>query len=194
MPTYYPPGKRRGHPFYIVRGWIDGEQHEVRTDSQNKKGEHGAEACWENYKRRIRAERGTPRRLGRSLAVQKFHKKWKHLPPVLHTLIFIAGVSRADVAKVTGLTRGRIGHYLNLREPVPDDRERQFYELLHDITEGYEAALTDLDLNLVHLNEPRLVRAAVSVVREIVKACHTALADYEAAHHPKDDTDNGAVA
>ena len=57
MPTYYPPGKRKGYPFYIVRGWIDGEQHEVRTDCQSKKGERGAEAYWENYKRGIHAER-----------------------------------------------------------------------------------------------------------------------------------------
>ncbi len=58
MPTYYPPGKRRGHPFIVVRGWIDGDQHEVRTNSLSKKGERGAEAYWENYKRGVRAERG----------------------------------------------------------------------------------------------------------------------------------------
>lgn len=136
----------------------------------------------------------TERETGDFLAYVTLFKSWAKLPAVLHALINVAGVPRSYVADATGLTRGRIGHYLNLRDLVPEDRERQFYELLHDITEGYEAALTDLDLNLVHLNEPRLVRAAVSVVREIVKACHTALADYEAAHHPKDDTDNGAVA
>ena len=63
MPTYYPPGTRKGYPCYIVRGWIDGEQYEVRTDTLSKKGERGAEAYWEDYKRGVRAERSaTPTR------------------------------------------------------------------------------------------------------------------------------------
>ncbi|HSF96235.1 MAG TPA: tyrosine-type recombinase/integrase [Thermohalobaculum sp.] len=58
MPTYYPPGTRRGHPGYVVRGWIDGEQHELRTTAFAKKGEGGAESWWEDYKRSWRAARG----------------------------------------------------------------------------------------------------------------------------------------
>ncbi len=138
----------------------------------------------------------TPRQLGRFLAVQKIYKKWIHVPAILHALIYVAGVSRADVAKVTGLTRGRIGHYLNLNEPVPEGRERQFYELLHDITQGYERALTAFDEVWEDLSDSPigLVPAAVPVVREIVKACHIALDDYEAAQQPEDDADDGEAA
>ena len=63
MPTYYSPGKRKGHPFYVIRGWIDGKQYEVRTDSTHKKGLGGAEEFWERFKLRVRAECGeTPTR------------------------------------------------------------------------------------------------------------------------------------
>ncbi len=124
-------------------------------------------------------------------------RKGSHIPVVLHTLIYVAGASRADVAKMTGLTRGRSGHYLHLDEPVPEDRERQFYEILRDITEGYEENLTmfeaeffhaELDMDVVPVPE------AVPVAREIIKACRKVLADYEAAQHLKADADDGKVA
>ncbi len=76
----------------------------------------------------------TPNTLGKMLVGDLILKKGPQLPGVLHALINWAGASRANVAKMTGLTRGRIGHYLQLYEPVPEDRERQFYEILHDIT------------------------------------------------------------
>jgi hypothetical protein len=138
----------------------------------------------------------TPSELGHILAIELLSKKGPHVSTVLHALIYVAGVSRAHVAKGTGLTRGRIGHYLNLNEPVPEGRERQFYELLHDITQGYERALTEVDEVWEDLSDSSigLVPAAVPVVREIVKACRKALADYEAAQHPKDDADEGEVA
>ena len=69
------------------------------------------------------------------------------------------------MAKVTGLTRGRIGHYLNLDEPVPEDRERQFYELLRDITQGYEEALADLEEYQEHIDEESGLMPAVSSLR-----------------------------
>lgn len=58
MPTYYPPGKRKGCQFYIVRGWIDGDQYEIRTKAIHKKGPGGAEAAWDDWKRGVRAQRG----------------------------------------------------------------------------------------------------------------------------------------
>ena len=39
MPSYYPPGTRKGSRFYIVRGRIDGREYEVRTRATDKGGE-----------------------------------------------------------------------------------------------------------------------------------------------------------
>ena len=58
MPTYYPPGKRRGYPFFVIRGYIDGKRHESRSKTTYKKGPGGAEEFWERFKLRIWAERG----------------------------------------------------------------------------------------------------------------------------------------
>ena len=141
----------------------------------------------------------TPRQLGRFRAVRLLHR---NCPAALHALIYVAGISRADVAKATGLTRGRIGHYLNRNDPVPEDRERQLYELLRDITQGYEDALAD-DKEWYPENNPDLidpslfdgdVRDAMPIVRNIVKVCRRVLADYEAAQHLKAEADDGGVA
>ncbi len=139
----------------------------------------------------------TPNTLGKMLVGDLTLRKGSHIPGVLHALIHVAGASSADVAKMTGLTRGRIGHYLHIYEPVPADRERQFYEILRDITKGYEDNLimleagffhTEMDMDVVPVPE------AVPVAREIIKACRKVLANYEAAHQPKDDTDDTEVA
>jgi len=137
----------------------------------------------------------TPNTLGKMLVGDLILKKGPQLPGVLHALIHVAGASRANMAKMTGLTRGRIGHYLHLYEPVPEDRERRVYETLRDITEGYEENLTMFEgqPEFFHV-EMDLVPEAVPVAREIVKACRKALANYEAAHQPKDDADEGEVA
>jgi len=37
MPTFYPPGTRKGNRFYVVRGWISGREHEITTDTRNKR-------------------------------------------------------------------------------------------------------------------------------------------------------------
>lgn len=58
MPTYYKPGQRKGCPFFVVRGWIDGKQYEVRSKTTHKKGVGGAEEFWDRFKLRIRAEGG----------------------------------------------------------------------------------------------------------------------------------------
>ncbi len=137
----------------------------------------------------------TPNQLGRKSVGALLVRSGPHIPVVLHTLINVAGASKADLAKMTGLTRGRIGHYLNLDEPVPEDRERQFYESLRAITEAYEEILAMLDRDPeIFLEEKPLVPEAVPVALEIVKACRKVLANYEAAHQPKVDADEGEVA
>ena len=57
MPTYYKPGERKGCQFFIVRGWIDGDQYEIRTKAIHKKGPGGAEEAWDDWKREVRAQR-----------------------------------------------------------------------------------------------------------------------------------------
>ena len=137
----------------------------------------------------------TPNTLGKMLVGDLVLKKGPHIPGVLHALIHVAGTSSADVAKMTGLTRGRIGHYLHIDEPVPEDRERQFFEILRDITEGYEENLTIFEAEFFHAEmdmDVVPVPEALPVARETIKACRKVLANYEAAHQPKigpDDTE-----
>ncbi len=64
---------------------------------------------------------------------------------LLHTLIYLVGISRADVAELTGLTRSRIGHYLNYAEQVPEHRQRQLYFVLKAIIEASRKALADFE-------------------------------------------------
>ncbi len=117
-------------------------------------------------------------------------RRGPHVSILLHTLIYVAGVSKADLARETGLTRGRIGHYLNLDEPVPEDREQQFFEILCGMMEVFEETLERIDQDQeFFLEEMHLVPEAVPVAREIVKVCHNVLANFAAAHQSKDDAD-----
>ncbi len=127
----------------------------------------------------------TPSQIGRFLAGNLL---FRNCPAVLHALIYVAGVSKAETAKMIGVTRGRIGHYVNGDEPVPEDRERQIYETLRDITEANEKGLDRLKGDPLFFNE------AAPVAFEMVKACRKVLDTYEAAHQPKDDADEGEVA
>ena len=61
MPTFYRPGKRRGSSGYVVRGWIDGRQHEVRTSARDKTS---AQDAWDEYKRAFRKERSAVQTFG----------------------------------------------------------------------------------------------------------------------------------
>ena len=58
MPSYYPPGTRKGSRFYIVRGRIDGQEHEVRTRATDK---GGAEEHWYEFKRGVQKRAVSPR-------------------------------------------------------------------------------------------------------------------------------------
>jgi transcriptional regulator with XRE-family HTH domain len=135
-----------------------------------------------------------PKQLGRASLGALLERSGVHVPPVLHALNNVAKISQADLAKAAGVTRGRIGHYLNLDERVPEDRERRFYEILRGVTEEYEQTVKKLDEDpeLSPQNE-RLVPEAVPVAREIAKACREVLNNYEAAQHLKDDADKDEV-
>ena len=54
MPSYYPPGTRKGNRFYIVRGRVAGKEREVRTGCRDK---GGAEDAWHDFKREIQKRR-----------------------------------------------------------------------------------------------------------------------------------------
>ena len=128
-----------------------------------------------------------PNQLGRMSVGAMLVRSGTQIPAVLHALIYVAGVSKAETAKMIGVTRGRIGHYVNGDEPVPEDRERQIYETLRDITEANEKGLARLKGDPLFFNE------AAPVAFEMVKACRKVLDTYEAAHQPKDDADEGEV-
>lgn len=46
MPTYYPPGTRKGNKTFVVRGHIGGTQHEIKTNAGNKRA---AEKAWQDF-------------------------------------------------------------------------------------------------------------------------------------------------
>ena len=54
MPSYYPPGTRRGNRTYIVRGRIDGHEYEFRTKAV---GRGGATDDWHEFKSGIKKRR-----------------------------------------------------------------------------------------------------------------------------------------
>ncbi len=100
---------------------------------------------------------------------------------MLHTLIYLVGISRADVAKLTGLTRSRIGHYLNYAEEVPKGRQRQLYFVLEGIIKAFEENLAAVEADPEEV-EACLVPETLPVVRAIVEASRKALADFTAAN------------
>ena len=99
---------------------------------------------------------------------------------MLHTLVYLVGISRADVAELTGLTRSRIGHYLNYAEPVTEQRQRQLYFVLKTIIEAFEENLAAVEADPEKVRVC-LVPETLPVVRAIIEASRKALADFEAA-------------
>lgn len=53
MPTYYMPGKRNNNQYVVVRGYVDGKQHEIVTDAKNKRD---AEKAWNRWAAEIRRQ------------------------------------------------------------------------------------------------------------------------------------------
>ena len=117
----------------------------------------------------------TPTEIGHDLVGHLIFFGGKNRPVLLATLLYLVGVSKADLAKMTGLTRGRINHYANYGDPVPDGREFQFYHILRNIVEAWERDLAALDERPEDF-EASLVPEAVPVARAIVTACRKVLA------------------
>ena len=59
----------------------------------------------------------------------------------LHALVNVLGISISDVARCVGLTRARIGHFLNLGSPVPMRRRIEFNNILREALRNYEDSI-----------------------------------------------------
>ncbi len=94
---------------------------------------------------------------------------------LLHALLKLVGLPAAKLAKMTGLTRGRITHYLRYDEPVPEPRQEQFYIILRGVIEEWEKTLALVDADPTEF-EPALSPNAVPIARATVKACRKILA------------------
>ncbi len=101
-------------------------------------------------------------------------------PAILDTLVYVVGVSKAKLAKMTGLTPVRVGQLVQRRDPVPANREEQFYFILRTITETWEKDLAAID-GLSDERKERVTPETVPVARAIVTACRKVLGDYEKA-------------
>ena len=101
-------------------------------------------------------------------------------PAILDTLVYVVGVSKAKLAKMTGLTPVRIGQLVQRRDRVPANREEQFYLILRTITETWEKDLAAID-GLSDEGKERVTPETVPVARAIVTACRRVLRDCEKA-------------
>ncbi len=99
---------------------------------------------------------------------------------ILDTLVYVVGVSKAKLAKMTGLTPVRIGQLVQRRDPVPANREKEFYFILRTITETWEKHLAVID-GLSDEGKERVTPETVPVARAILTACRKVLRDYEKA-------------
>lgn len=54
MPTYYAPGTRKGNDAWIVRGYVNGEQYEIRAEKARNQKQ--AEAAWQDFASDTRRE------------------------------------------------------------------------------------------------------------------------------------------
>jgi len=60
MARFYPPGTRRGNRTYVIRGCVDGQQHEIRTPTTQLTA---AQRFWKDHVSRLKSRRilpGTP--------------------------------------------------------------------------------------------------------------------------------------
>ncbi len=101
-------------------------------------------------------------------------------PAILDTLVYVVGVSKAKLAKMTGLTPVRVGQLVQRRDRVSTNREEQFYSILRTITETREKDLPAID-GLSDKRKERVTPETVPVARAILTACRKVLGDYEKA-------------
>lgn len=63
----------------------------------------------------------------------------------LHALVNIVGMSYSDVAKAVGLTRARIGHFVNLAHPISLRRRHDFANLLREAIQTWEERIANFE-------------------------------------------------
>ena len=56
MPTFYPPGTRKGNRTYVVRGRVGGREVEIVTGCGRRHGKVGAEGFWRGFKDRFKVQ------------------------------------------------------------------------------------------------------------------------------------------
>ena len=83
----------------------------------------------------------TPREVASSLFSVQIYSMLEDRTGALFALLHILDVSAADVARMTGLTRGRIHHYESGHGTVPESREIQMRALLRGVLDGCEEFL-----------------------------------------------------
>jgi len=123
MPTYYPPGRRKGNRWYVVRGRIDGEPYEKVAKGCTNKSD--AEDYWFWFKRTVRESNHAARQpktfaqvadlymdtRGIRLAERRFIDKLKgeigHLPIADVTLEHIATAANALYPRGRNETKNR---------------------------------------------------------------------------------------
>ena len=119
----------------------------------------------------------TPQEVGHEICGRLIFGNHEGFSSSLHALLYVVGASKAAVGKMSGLTRGRIGHYCfesESAEPVPRHRAQQFHHILSGVTEAFEENLAALK------KDPKtfkagLVKGAVPAAQAIVAICRDVL-------------------
>ena len=92
----------------------------------------------------------------------------------LQTLLHVLGVSKADVAKMTGLTRVRIGQFDGGAD-IPSARRSQFNKILQDIVGVFEDQLDYVKNDPEAKSNSSLIKEMVPATEAILKICHNTL-------------------
>ena len=120
----------------------------------------------------------TPTDVGHELFGEMFFVQRGTQSAVLDTLLYVLKVPKATLAKMTGLTRARIGHYANLGGPIPQQRQEQLYFILRNITAAWHEdwlAVCDRPGDF----GDRMVPETLPIAENILALCHVVLKHYE---------------
>lgn len=128
-----------------------------------------------------------PQEVGHEICGRLIFGHHKGMSLSLHALLYVVGVSKAAVGKMSGLTRGRINHYCfhgpltkaniladDFGEPVPRHRAQQFHYILRSVIESFEENLTALKKDPKSF-KAGLVKEAVPAAQAIVTTCRAIL-------------------
>ncbi len=116
----------------------------------------------------------TPQEVGHKICGNLIFSNYEGMSLALHALLYIVGVSSSDVAKMTGLSRSRIGQYGGRCVPVPAHRAYQFHYILKGVVESFEENLSALKKDPKSF-KAALVKGAVPAAQSIVAVCRGVL-------------------